>query len=62
MKYCRKKTPVIQTINAYLDDPELRRRHGQASQERVIRSFRPDSIWNDLYKEYWKLLNKKSVV
>jgi glycosyltransferase involved in cell wall biosynthesis len=53
---------LIQAIQAYLDDPELRRRHGQAGRERVVRDFRPESIWEDLYKEYWKLLKKKRVV
>jgi len=52
---------LIQAIQAYLDDATLRRRHGQAGRERVLRDFRPDFIWEDLHKEYLGLLKKKRV-
>jgi glycosyltransferase involved in cell wall biosynthesis len=45
-------------IRKYLDDPEMRRRHGAAGRERVMRDFRPELIWDALYKTYLRLLEK----
>lgn len=39
-------------LAAYLADPELRRRHGRAGRERVLRQFRPEAIWRALHAEY----------
>jgi lipopolysaccharide/colanic/teichoic acid biosynthesis glycosyltransferase/glycosyltransferase involved in cell wall biosynthesis len=47
-------------IAAYCDDEELRIRHGQAGRDRVIREFRQERIWNDLYSAYSSLFNKKA--
>lgn len=44
-------------IRTYLADPVLRCRHGRAARERVIRGFRPESIWEALYEEYCALLS-----
>lgn len=43
-------------IRAYLDDPELRRRHGAAGRERVLCDFRPEAIWAAIEAEYRQLL------
>lgn len=43
-------------IRAYIDDPELRRRHGLAGREHVLRDFRPESIWEAACDEYARLL------
>lgn len=44
-----------QAIDRYCDDAGLRRRHGQAGRERVLRDFRPETIWEGLYQEYVRL-------
>lgn len=43
--------------NRYLNDPELRRQHGSAGCDRVLREFQQEAIWNALYDEYRHLLN-----
>ncbi len=45
----------------YLNDPELRRRHGQAGRERVLCDFCPEPIWEALYQEYMRLLKEKGL-
>jgi len=52
---------LVEAIQSYLDDAELRRKHGQAGRERVLREFRPEMIWEDLLKEYCALLKKKKI-
>lgn len=53
---------LVEGIKTYLDDPELRRTHGQAGRQRVLREFRPEMIWEDLYREYLSLLKKRKIV
>lgn len=48
-------------IRAYLDDPELRQRHGKAGRERVLRDFRQEVIWEAIYQEYCRLLREKGL-
>jgi len=43
-------------IQRYLDDPALRRRHGEAGRTRAMRDFRPADIWEALLGEYRELL------
>lgn len=43
----------------YLSDDHLRREHGQAGRERVLRHFRPQIIWELLYEEYARLLQMR---
>lgn len=43
-------------LDRYLADPGLRRRHGHAGRERVLREFRPEAIWRALYEEYERLV------
>jgi glycosyltransferase involved in cell wall biosynthesis len=45
-------------LRTYLSDAELCRRHGRAGQERVIRDFQPEPIWEALYDEYRELLEQ----
>lgn len=42
-------------IRKYLDDPALRRRHGEAGRHRAVRDFRPEGIWEPLYQLYLDL-------
>jgi glycosyltransferase involved in cell wall biosynthesis len=50
---------LAQAMRNYLADPDLRRQHGAAGRERVLRDFRPEAIWETLYGEYLKLLEQR---
>jgi glycosyltransferase involved in cell wall biosynthesis len=52
---------LADAIRAYLRDPDLRRRHGQAGRERVLRDFRQEVIWEALYREYVRLLRENGI-
>ncbi|HTF56175.1 MAG TPA: sugar transferase, partial [Planctomycetota bacterium] len=39
-------------LRAYLRDPALRRTHGRAARARVLREFRPESLWRATEREY----------
>jgi glycosyltransferase involved in cell wall biosynthesis len=39
-------------LGRYLRDPSLRRRHGSAGRERVLRDFRPQDLWTALLEVY----------
>jgi lipopolysaccharide/colanic/teichoic acid biosynthesis glycosyltransferase/glycosyltransferase involved in cell wall biosynthesis len=36
---------LAEALRAYLKDPELRRRHGKAGRQRVLRDYRPERLW-----------------
>ncbi len=55
-------TALAQAIERYCDDAELRERHGQAGRERVLRDFRPEVIWEELFQEYQSLIQAKHIV
>src|SRR5262249_32205831 len=55
----RDAAALAAAIGMYCDDPELRRTHGQAGRERVLRDFRPETIWEGLHEEYIRLLQKR---
>jgi len=50
---------LAEAIQTYLDRAELRREHGEAGRRRVLRDFRPEMIWEDLFEGYCTLLKKK---
>jgi glycosyltransferase involved in cell wall biosynthesis len=50
---------LADAIAAYVRDPELRRRHGRAARERVLRDFRPAAMWEALRQEYSCLLQRR---
>jgi glycosyltransferase involved in cell wall biosynthesis len=50
---------LADAIRGYLLDPDLRRRHGLAGRERVLREFRPEDIWEEQYAEYRRLLRMR---
>lgn len=58
----RDATALAEAIRRYLDDPELRRQHGQAGRERVLRDFRPGDIWEAVYTEYERLMKAKLII
>ncbi|HET7753994.1 MAG TPA: glycosyltransferase family 4 protein [Anaeromyxobacteraceae bacterium] len=43
-------------LRRYLDDPDLRARHGEAARRRVLAEFRPELIWGAIAAEYRALL------
>ena len=51
-------SPLAEAIRRYLDDPRLRQEHGRAGRRRVLKDFRPETIWRDLYREYCRLLGR----
>ena len=55
----RDTAALTAAIRDYLLDPVLRRRHGRAGRERVLREFRPEDIWEELYTEYTRLLQMR---
>ncbi len=48
-------------VRAYLADPELRKAHGQAARERMLREFRREAIWEATYREYARLLGNRGL-
>jgi glycosyltransferase involved in cell wall biosynthesis len=52
---------LAHAIRTYLNDPDLRRRHGRAGRERVLRDFRPEAIWEATYQEYVRLLRARGL-
>jgi glycosyltransferase involved in cell wall biosynthesis len=46
-------------VRRYLGDPELRRRHGQAGRQLVLRDFAQPVLWEALYQEYTRLLRDR---
>jgi glycosyltransferase involved in cell wall biosynthesis len=47
---------LADALAAYLDDPALRRAHGRAARERVVREFGQRAVWEALLAEYRALL------
>jgi lipopolysaccharide/colanic/teichoic acid biosynthesis glycosyltransferase len=45
-------TALADALRAYLKDPALRRGHGRAARARVLREFRPESLWDATEREY----------
>ena len=52
---------LANAIIRYLNDPELRKKHGKAGRERVLKDFRPEVIWEALYEEYIRLMKEKGI-
>ena len=55
----RDAATLTEAIRRYLLDPELRRRHGRAGREWVLREFRPEDVWEAQYAEYTRLLQMR---
>ena len=48
-------------VLCYLQDQDLRIRHGINARKRVIRDFQPPLLWEAYYREYCALLRKKKI-
>ncbi len=57
----RDTSALLEAMRVYLDDPELRRRHGDAGCARVRRDFRQEIVWEALYQEYIRLLQESGL-
>lgn len=57
----RDAAALAEAIRSYLADPELRREHGRAGRERVLRDFRQEDIWEAIYQTYVRLLREKGI-
>ncbi len=53
----RDATALANALAAYMSSAELRRAHGQAGRERVMRDFRPEALWQAMHAEYERLLS-----
>lgn len=47
---------LARALVRYLQEPSLRRRHGESALARVDKGFRPERIWGALHDEYRRLL------
>lgn len=52
----RDSAALAAALRSYLDDPDLRRKHGEAGRERVLHEFRQEVLWEAILEEYRKLL------
>jgi glycosyltransferase involved in cell wall biosynthesis len=57
----RDPAALAQAIEEYLLDPELRKKHGEAGRERILRDFQPKQIWQELELQYRELLGRKEI-
>lgn len=57
----RNAEALTAALRMYLQQPKLRRQHGQAGCDRVLKSFRQDAIWDAFYQEYVQLLQEKGL-
>ena len=48
-------------IGMYLNNAELRHRHGMAARERVRQGFDPAELWGDFYEYYLHLLRREGL-
>ncbi len=53
---------LVEAIQIYLDDLELRQKHGRAGRERALREFRPEMVWQDLLQGYRALFQEKRIL
>lgn len=50
-------TSLADAVDRYLEDPGLRRQHGEAGRRRVLEQFRQERIWQELASLYRSLLD-----
>ena len=58
----RNAKALAAAVAAYLVDSELRRKHGMAGRQRVLKEFRQEAVWQALYEEYVRLLQEKGLL
>jgi glycosyltransferase involved in cell wall biosynthesis len=50
---------LVNAVATYLKDEPLRRKHGLAGREYVLRNFRQEVVWEEHYQRYQYLLQRK---
>jgi len=50
---------LAEALRAYLNDPALRRKHGKAARQRVLRDYRPERLWLHTSWIYEDLLRRR---
>jgi glycosyltransferase involved in cell wall biosynthesis len=53
----RDANQLAAAIERYVADPELRRSHGRAGRDRVVREFAQQPLWESMYQEYCRLMS-----
>jgi glycosyltransferase involved in cell wall biosynthesis len=56
----RDAAALVAAITGYVEDPDLRRRHGRAGRERVLRDFRPEPIAAGTQALYKALIDREA--
>jgi len=57
----RNSIELADALKTYLDYPALRRQHGQAGRDRVLKDFRPEDMWQATHEEYLRLLTEQKI-
>ncbi len=47
---------LADAIRIYIDNPELRERHGRRARQRVLTDYRPQDLWDFVFASYQELL------
>lgn len=53
---------LASALREYIQNPELRKQHGEAGRIRIQRDFRPEDIWKALHHEYRELLSSRKML
>jgi glycosyltransferase involved in cell wall biosynthesis len=56
---CGDSEALMIALASYLEDPQLRRKHGEAGRKKALQDFQPTAIWMALHAKYIDLLNAK---
>ena len=57
----RDAVALANALRVYIRDPELRRVHGLAGRDRVLRDFKREDIWEGIWQEYVTLLRQRGL-
>lgn len=52
---------MAEHVIAYLENPSLKRAHGQAGRERVINDFSQEFVWNSYHENYLQLAAERGI-
>ncbi len=55
----RDASELAAAVGRYIENPELRRQHGQAARLRALSEFQPEIIWTATYQKYREWLTDK---
>ena len=58
----RDPVALSEAIHSYIQDEDLRRRHGNNGRQRVLREFRPQDIWEGYFEGYLRQLRAKHLI